>query len=172
MITMIAALAHNRVIGDKGQLPWRLPDDLKHFKAQTQGKPVIMGRLTYESLGKPLPNRLNVVLSQRQEHIVHDAKGVVWCPSIDVLPDCCPPTQEWMVIGGGQIYTIFLPYADRLVLTNVDAMVEGDCHFPVWQDDVWCKVSEEAHPVDEKHAYAFRICTYERSADHPALPLK
>jgi dihydrofolate reductase len=159
-ITLIAAMAKNRVIGRDNGLPWRLPDDLKFFMRSTLGRTVLMGRRTFESLpGGPLKNRLNVVLTRRT----------------DYRPDGCEVVHsveealarygggELMVAGGAEVYALFLPHADRMLLTEVDAAVEGDAFFPAWNPAEWTLVESLEHPADEKHAYAFRFNTYVRN---------
>lgn len=160
-ITLIAAMARNRVIGRDNGLPWRLPDDLKFFMRSTLGRTVLMGRRTFESLpGGPLKNRLNVVLTRRT----------------DYRPDGCEVVHsveealkrygggELMVAGGAEVYALFLPHADRMLLTEIDAVVEGDAFFPEWDPREWTLVASEHHPADERHAHPFTFNTYIR---HP-----
>ena len=172
MITFIAALDRHHTIGVDGDLPWHLPADLQHFKKSTQNKVVIMGRRTYNSIGRPLPRRLNVVLSRSKgSTITTDDMGVVWCPSIAALSRCCPHDREWMVIGGGEIYQQMMPYADKLVLSLVETEVKGDCCFPKWEEAAWQEVAREHHAADEQNQYAFSIVTLERKPNHLAKPL-
>lgn len=152
-IAMIAAMANNRVIGKDNQMPWHLPEDLKHFKAMTLGKPIVMGRKTFESIGRPLPGRLNIVVS-RQEGLVID--GVTCVTSFDsavslVGADC----EELVVIGGGQLYGSLLPKADILYLTHIDLDVEGDTYFPDWNDGSWQQISLEMSKNDKGLEYSF-----------------
>lgn len=161
-IVLVAALDRDRVIGKDGALPWRLPDDMKHFKALTMGKPVVMGRKTFASMGKPLPGRTNVVLSRRAAPIdgclvVADREAVLALPEVASAPEVC-------VIGGGEIYELFLPIADRLELTLVHAATGGDVRFPEWRDGSFERTRDELHPADARHAHAFRITTWERRA--------
>lgn len=160
-IGMIAAVARNRVIGRDGDLPWRLPDDLARFKKITLGKPVVMGRRTYESIGKPLANRLNLVLSSTASQI----PGCTVVRSVDdaIAAAEAQGAQELWVIGGETVYAAFLPRADVLELTEVDAEVEGDARFPRIERDAWREASASDHPADPRHAHAFRFVTYERS---------
>lgn len=155
MISLIAALAADRVIGLENAMPWDLPADLAWFKRNTLDKPVIMGRLTWESIGRPLPGRLNIVMSH---HPGHDDR-VIWVSGVEQALAACGEVPEVMVIGGGHIYQQFLPYASRLYLTHIDAEVEGDTHFPDYQPDEWHPVFSEFHDVDEKnsHSYCFEI---------------
>ncbi|WP_420820935.1 dihydrofolate reductase [Sandaracinus amylolyticus] len=155
---MIAAVARNGVIGRDNALPWRLPDDLKRFKQLTSGKPVVMGRKTYESIGRPLANRTNLVLTRGHAPI----EGCVVVGSIDEALAAVRDERELWVIGGEAVYAAFLPRADVLELTEVDADVEGDARFPSFSRDAWRVVSDVAHPVDAKHALPFRFVTYER----------
>jgi dihydrofolate reductase len=159
-ITLIAAMARGRVIGRDNGLPWRLPDDLKFFMRSTLGRTVLMGRKTFESLpGGPLKNRLNVVLTRRT----------------DYRPDGCEVVHsveealarygggELMVAGGAEVYALFLPHADRMLLTEIDAVVEGDAFFPEWDTGDWTLVASEHHPADERHAHPFTFNTYIRN---------
>ena len=133
-IAMIAAMAHNRVIGKDNQMPWHLPDDLKHFKAVTMGKPVVMGRKTFESIGRPLPGRLNIVISRNPELKI---EGVTCVTSFEAAKAAAGECEELMVIGGGQLYAEILPAADTLYLTEIDLAVEGDTQFPAWDAAEW-----------------------------------
>jgi dihydrofolate reductase len=154
-IFLVAAIGRNRVIGREGQLPWRLPDDLKHFKALTLGKPVVMGRKTFDSVGKPLPGRLNVVMSRSPRAI----EGCIVVPGAQEALAACGDVPEIAIIGGGTIYEAFLDRADRLELTLVDAAPEGDAHFPAYEDR-FREVSRREHPVDERHAVPFALTTW------------
>lgn len=159
-IVLVAALSRNGVIGHDGALPWRLPDDLARFKALSLDKPVVMGRKTYESIGKPLPMRTNLVLSRTAASIegcivVRSARDAMAHPRVQ-------SAEALFVIGGEAVYAAFLPHADRLELTHVDVEVDGDARFPLLDFEEWRVVHEESHPVDAKHAHAFRFVTYER----------
>ncbi len=155
MISLIAALAADRVIGMENAMPWNLPADLAWFKRNTLNKPVIMGRLTWESIGRPLPNRLNIVVSSQPGN----AEGVTWVSSIEEAINAAGDAEEIMVIGGGRIYAQLLNRADRLYLTHIDAEVEGDTHFPDYEPDEWESSFSEFHDADEKnsHSYCFEI---------------
>ena len=159
LVSLVVAVARNGVIGRDNDLPWRLPDDLKHFKAITLGKPVVMGRRTFESIGRPLPGRENRVVSRRPDF---DAPGCRVFASLEEALVGAEP--EVMVIGGGQIYAAALPLAQRLYLTEVDAELEGDAKFPEIDPDAWREASCEAHAADERHAHAFRFRLLERVA--------
>lgn len=149
MISLIAALAADRVIGMENAMPWDLPADLAWFKRNTLNKPVIMGRLTWESIGRPLPDRKNIVISR---HPGNDER-VTWVRSIEEAIAACGDVEEIMVIGGGRIYEQFLPLAQRLYLTHIDAEVEGDTHFPEYEPDEWQPVFSEFRDADEKNSH-------------------
>ncbi|MCS6239447.1 type 3 dihydrofolate reductase [Shewanella baltica] len=133
-IAMIAAMANNRVIGKENKMPWHLPDDLRHFKAMTLGKPVVMGRKTFESIGRPLPGRHNIVISRQTDLVI---EGVTCVTSFDAAKQAAGECEELVVIGGGQLYAELLPYADILYLTQIKLEVEGDTFFPHWDDGTW-----------------------------------
>ncbi len=157
MITsIIVAMGHERVIGLNNQLPWLLPADLKYFKAITMGKPIVMGRKTYESIGRPLPGRTNIVITRNKKwkadgvKVVHNLKEAIKVARKD-------KSDEVMIIGGAQIYSEVLASADRLYVTEVDIDVDGDAFFPEI-DTSWKEVSRKAHPAEGcKPAYAFVI---------------
>jgi dihydrofolate reductase len=139
MISLIAALASNGVIGRENKMPWHLPEDLKRFKALTTGHPIIMGRKTFESLGKPLPGRTNIVVSRA-------SKGPGFVPSLEAAFEAAlaaPGSDEIFVIGGAQIYEAALPRADRLYLTLLDDVVDGDAFFPSWDAREWNETTRE-----------------------------
>ena len=155
IISLIAALATDRVIGMENAMPWHLPGDLAWFKRNTLNKPVIMGRKTFESIGRPLPGRLNIVISSKPgEH-----EGVTWVTSVDAALAAAGGMEEVMVMGGGRVYEQFLPKANRLYLTHIDAEVEGDTHFPDYEPDDWESTFSEFHDADEQnsHGYCFEI---------------
>ncbi len=168
-VSIIVAMAQGRVIGRDGDLPWHLPDDLKHFKTVTLGHPVLMGRKTFDSiharLGKALPGRRNLVLSRDP---AYQAPGAETFVDLDQALQAAAEgaTDELFVIGGAEIYRLALPRADRLYLTQVDAEVEGDTYFPPLGSD-WRQVSDELHAADSKHSYAFRFQLWERALDEP-----
>ena len=162
-ISLIAALDRNRAIGRDNDLPWRLPDDLKRFKALTLGKPVVMGRRTAESLGRALPGRLNLVMT-RSGHVPFDGMQPVASVDEAVRIAMERRSDELCVIGGGEIYALTLSRADVLHLTEVDTVVE-DAHafFPAFDTAQWCEIARESHPVDAKHALAFDFVEYRRT---------
>lgn len=160
MISLVVAMDRNRLIGRDGDLPWRLPNDLKHFKRLTVGKTVLMGRKTWTSLGRPLPDRDNWVLTRDRGFA---AEG---CRVFHSLEDALAAHtgEELMVIGGAELYRQTLLLAQRLYVTEVDAQLEGDTHFPVLDPTQWRQVSAESHPADDRHAYAYTFKLLERRA--------
>ncbi|MEW9798466.1 type 3 dihydrofolate reductase [Alteromonas sp. CYL-A6] len=163
-IAMIAAMADNRVIGKDNGMPWHLPADLKHFKQVTLGKPVIMGRKTYESIGKALPGRTNIVISRSTDFRPADAH-IVASPDEALIfaQQHCSDADEIMVIGGGAIYQAMLNRAERLYLTFIDATIDGDTQFPDYTTVAqWQEVSSEQRDADDKNPYACRFVTLQR----------
>jgi dihydrofolate reductase len=161
-LSIVVAAAENDVIGVRNELPWRLPDDLRRFKALTLGKPVLMGRKTFESIGKPLPGRTNLVVT-RQKHWT--AAGCVVVPSIEDAIDAAGNVSEIAVIGGGQIFKEVLPRVNTIHLTRVHVTLGGDAYFPRLVPSEWRETSREDHAADERHAYAFSFVTLERRVD-------
>lgn len=159
MISIIVATSTNNVIGAYGKLPWRLSDDLKRFKRLTMGKPIVMGRLTWESIGRPLPGRQNIVLT-RQADFTAQGCDVVPSPADAIV--AAADSEDIMIIGGGQVYELFLPQAERLYLTRVHAEVDGDAFFPEIDEDVWRLIDCEAHEANGSNEFAFDFKTYER----------
>ncbi|MBU2878788.1 MULTISPECIES: type 3 dihydrofolate reductase [Aliiglaciecola] len=157
---MIAAMAKNRVIGADNSMPWHLPADLGHFKRTTLGKPVVMGRKTYESIGKALPGRLNIVISRDSEYQLEDAIVVSSCEdAVKAAGDI----DELMIIGGGTIYSHFLPLCHRLYLTQIDLAVAGDTYFPDYNQSAnWEVIETESHLADEKNKYNYQFLTLNR----------
>jgi dihydrofolate reductase len=160
VISLVVAVADNGVIGVNNQLPWRLPNDLQRFKALTMGKAIIMGRKTFESIGKPLPGRRNIVVS-RSPDLVIDGYDVV--NSIQSAIDVTDHGEELMVIGGADIYQQALPMAQRIYLTRVHANIPGDANFPRLGAE-WREVSCEDCVADERHAYPYSFVILERVA--------
>lgn len=159
-LSIIVAASENNVIGKDNQLLWRLPDDLKFFKAVTTGKPIIMGRKTFESIGGALPNRLNVVLSSDLNYKVPN-EVMLFSSAQHVVEFLEKSYDEAMVIGGQQIYNLFMPFAQKLYLTRVHVEIEGDTFFTFDQQE-WVPIREEFHPSDERHAFAFTFIEYVR----------
>ncbi|QID18906.1 type 3 dihydrofolate reductase [Nitrogeniibacter mangrovi] len=160
-LILIAAVARNGVIGRENTLPWRLKADLAHFKRTTLGSPVIMGRKTWESLGRPLPGRLNIVVSRNSGY---DAPGATVVSSIDAALAACSPAEQVFLIGGAQLYAQSIARADRLILTEVDARIEGDAHFPPVDPATFREVSRQHLPADADNDYAMDFVEYERTA--------
>jgi dihydrofolate reductase len=159
IVSLVVAAAENGVIGRAGGLPWHLPKDLQHFKKLTVDHTVIMGRKTFEEIKQPLANRRNVVISR--DRAFHP-RGVTVVPSLDEALALGATEDEVFVIGGGEIFRLALPRADRLYFTQVHAKVEGDTFFPAFDSTAWALEEEQYHPVDAKHAYAFTFRTYSR----------
>lgn len=149
----------NHLIGDKNRLPWHLPADFAHFKAVTMGKPILMGRKTYESIGKPLPGRHNIVLTRSPGLVI---EGVTVVNSLDAAIAATELEEEIMVIGGSTIYEMLLPRADRMYLTHVEAEFKGDAWFPKFDESDWKVTDSELCQSDEKNSYACRFVTYEK----------
>jgi dihydrofolate reductase len=160
MITLVVALDRNGLIGRAGDLPWRLPADLAHFKKVTLGKPILMGRKTFASIGRPLPGRRNVVLTRNDEF---SAEGVDVCHSIEQVQELLAGAGEIMVIGGAEIYRAFLPLAGRMVVTLVDGAFEGDTWFPAWPPGAdWCCRGREQREADGKNPHAMEFLWLEK----------
>ena len=158
MISIIVAVAKNGTIGDKNALLWHISEDLRNFKRITSGHPVIMGRKTFESLGRPLPNRTNVVISRTTTHI----EGCTVVDSLEKAIALFPTDEEVFIIGGAQIYAQALSLADKFYLTKVEHEYEGDTSFPEWDPTQWHLVKEEAFSCGEKYPYPFSFCEFER----------
>ena len=158
IISLIAAMDKNRLIGRENGLPWHLPADFKHFKEITMAKPVVMGRKTFESIGKPLPGRKNIVISRSG----FAAEGIIVVDTIEAALKEAASAEEVMVIGGASFYEQMIDKADRLYLTHVDAECEGDAWFPDFDSIQWDVVSEEKYNADEKNNYSFTIKCYQR----------
>ena len=154
---MIAAMANNRVIGLDNKMPWHLPADLQHFKKVTTGKPVIMGRKTFESIGRPLPGRRNIIITRNSEYT---AQGIEVVSTPDAALELVTIAEEVMIIGGGNIYEQFLPKAERLYLTFIDLDVKGDTQFPDYNKvaNWYVKEEQENHP-DDKNLSSYKFVT-------------
>ena len=160
MITIIAAIGKNNELGKDNQLLWHLPEDLKYFKKMTLEHPIIMGRKTYESIGKPLPNRTNIVVSRKEDWF---KEGILIVPSIkDAIKHAKKINEQIFIIGGGNIYEQTIDLADCLKITQVDFQTEADAFFPKIDENIWQKTDEIHHPKDEKHTYDFSFQTWER----------
>jgi len=161
VISLIVAASANHVIGVNGGLPWHLSDDLRRFKALTIGKPIVMGRKTHESIGRPLPGRQNIVITTQADFA---ASGCDVVPSAAAAVAAAGAAAEIMVIGGGQIYALFLPLAERVYLTRVEVELEGDVHFPALDPLLWRETSRQPHPAGDGNDYAVQYLTYARGA--------
>lgn len=160
IVSMIAALARNGVIGRDNGLPWRLPSDLKRFKSITMGKPIIMGRRTHESIGRPLPGRHNIVVTRKKGY---RSSGCTIVHSLDEALESAAGSEEVMVIGGAELYEQFLPRAGRLYLTLIDQEFEGDTYFPDFDRSQWVEVLSEAVAPAEQDPISYRFVIWERS---------
>jgi len=168
ILSMIVATADNNVIGKDNTMPWHLPADLAYFKKVTLGKPIIMGRKTYESIGRALPGRRNIVISRDEKYAVDGIDTVTSVAQALALVDGSDGSDavaEIMVIGGGAIYQHCLPKADRLYITHIKAAIEGDTQFPSYDDGSWQKTESELRVSDEKNAYDLDFCVYKRIAN-------
>ena len=159
-VSIVVATDEHGGIGLEGRLPWHLPNDLKRFKALTMGKPIVMGRRTFDSIGRALPGRVNIVVS-RQSGLGID--GCVVVPSLEAALEAAGEVDETCVIGGAEIYRLALPLAGTLHLTRVHATVGADTFFPVIDAAQWEEVSREDCPADERHAYSYSFVTLRRA---------
>lgn len=164
-LSIIVAMANNHAIGKDNQLLWHLPEDLKYFKRITMGKPIVMGRKTFESIGRPLPGRLNIVITRQKDwqhegvkvvHTIDDALQVAEAKSL------IDGVDEMMVIGGAEIYKTALPNADRLYLTRVDAEIDGDAFFPEVDEATWVEVDRESFSASGHNPYDYAFCLLEK----------
>ncbi len=159
MISLITAVSANGVIGRGGELPWHLSDDLKRFKQLTLGKPIVMGRKTFESIGRALPGRQNIVLTRQSDFIADDCDIV---SSAGAAIAIAGGADELMVIGGSDIYKLFLPLAGRIYMTRVDVDIDGDAHFPELDDNQWQETRHENHSAGESNDHQFTTSVLER----------
>ncbi|MEQ1849268.1 MAG: dihydrofolate reductase [Candidatus Peribacteraceae bacterium] len=159
ILSLIAAADEGNCIGGENRLLWDLPDDLKRFRTITKGKPVIMGRKTYDSIGRPLPHRRNIVMTKRSDW---ERDGVEVVHSLADAIDLVRDEPEAFIIGGGSLYRDGMDYAQRIYLTRVHVTLEGDTYFPVIDPTVWKEVRREEHAADAAHQYAFTYIDYER----------
>lgn len=157
-ITLIAAMGNNRAIGLDGRMPWHLPAELQHFKKATMGKAIVMGRKTWQSIGRPLPGRQNIVISRNPGF---SAEGADVCDSLASAIEVSE-TDEIMIIGGGQLYSAALPLAQGMILTLIDIEPEADTWFPEWDESQWQQTEERHFPIDEINQLAYRIVRFER----------
>jgi dihydrofolate reductase len=164
-ISLIVAMARNRVIGADNKIPWHLPNELKLFKSLTMGHHIVMGRRTYESINRLLPGRTTVIVTRQSDYSV---PGAIVAHSVREALDACRGDDEIFVIGGADIFRETLPLADRIYLTVVDAEPQGDVFMPDMEMDEWEETSAQAFVPDEKHAHAYRFTVYDRKRNSPA----
>ena len=159
IISIIVAIGNNRVIGKGNALPWNLPADMEHFRQKTWGKPVIMGQKTFESIGKPLPGRTNIIITLDKNYKV---PGCIVVHSIEESLESTKDFEEVMIIGGASIYKQFLPLANRMYLTFVHGDFDGDLYFPEWDSNEWQEVERFEREADENNRYQLSFVTLER----------
>ncbi|TDE18588.1 dihydrofolate reductase [Dyadobacter psychrotolerans] len=164
LISIIVAVSENRVIGKDNQLLWRLPDDLKRFKKLTFGHPIIMGRKTFDSIGKPLPGRTSIVVTRDRNFSM---EGVIAVHSVrEALEEAEKlETDETFIIGGGELYSLTLALADRLYITEVNTIISGDTYFNITNPDEWIETERTVHQADDKHKFTFNFVDYARKRD-------
>ena len=158
-ISIIVAKSRNNVIGNEGNLPWHIPEDLKKFKSITMGKPMIMGRSTFESIGKALPGRKNIVMTRDKEYQANDISVAHTLEEALIL---CGQAREIMIIGGGEIYKLFFGMVNRLYLTNVEKYIDGDVFFPEIDLSKWKMIRKEEYPLNTKRKIGFNLEILER----------
>nr|WP_267354534.1 type 3 dihydrofolate reductase [Gilliamella sp. B2840] len=164
MLSVIVAMAHHRVIGQNNQMPWHLPADLAWFKKNTLHKPVIMGRKTFESIGRPLPNRHNIIVSRQAVSDLNANPNISCVQSIEAALSLVQAqhVEEAFVIGGGNIYQQVLPLINRLYLTHIDADLQGDTYFPDYLPEQWQVIYQQDHQADEQNSYPYQFEILER----------
>jgi dihydrofolate reductase len=160
MLTLIAATSTNNALGKDNQLVWHLPDDFKRFKALTSNHFIVLGRKTFESFPKPLPNRTHVIITRNRNY--EAPEGCIVVSSLEKAIEVCPKEEEVFIIGGGEIYKQSIDVADKIELTRVHTEVEADTFFPEIDPKKWKVVFEEQHLKDEKHAFDFTFITYQK----------
>ena len=158
-LSIITAMDENRLIGSNNSLPWHLPADFAYFKRVTMDKPIIMGRKTYESIGRPLPGRRNIIISRDPDY---HAEGCETANSLQAALELVADQDEAMLIGGANLYAQTLELADTLYITEIHATFKGDAWFPVIDPEIWSETTREDHAADEKNAYAYSFVTYTR----------
>lgn len=167
-ISLIVAMAANRVIGLNNRMPWHLPADLQRFKKITMGAPILMGRKTFESIGRPLPGRINIIVSRNNHYRQPDCR--VHQDLDAALADACRLADEVFVIGGAKLYESLLPRADTLYLTEINQLVEGDTWFPEWRSDDWQELERVEVNDDPCAAFSYRFVTLQRRQKLPQVP--
>lgn len=159
MISFLLAMDEQNLIGKNNDLPWHIPADLAYFKRMTTGKPIVMGRKTFESIGKALPRRENYLITRKDL----EYEGVTTLHSVEAFYEMTQNEEkEWFVIGGAEIYKQLLPRADRLYITEIHESFEGDTYFPSFSKDEWKEISREKHSSDDRNKYAFDFVVYDR----------
>ncbi len=156
---MIAAVAENNTLGKNNELVWHLPNDFQRFKKLTTGHHIVMGRKTFESFPKPLPNRTHIIITRQLDY---QAEGCLIVDSIEKALQLCPNDQDSYIIGGGEIYKLALPFANCLEITRVHGEFEGDAFFPTIQPEEWKLIESEFNAKDERHAYDYTYETYDK----------
>ena len=159
-VSLVVAMARNGVIGQDNSLPWHLPSDLKHFRALTWGHPIVMGRRTFESIGRVLPGRKNVIVTRNPGYAASDQ--AIFVGSFEEAITACGTAQEIFVIGGAQVYRLAMPYASRLYLTLVDADLDGDARFDAYDSADWRELERQHRPADAANPYACDFVVLER----------
>jgi len=159
-VSLIVAMANNRVIGINNTLPWHLPADLKHFRNLTMGHHIVMGRKTHESIGKPLPGRTSVVVTRNP---AYSAPGVIAVNSLEAAISACGDDNEIFVIGGAELYLQAIALADRIYMTEIDADIHGDAHFPEFKRSEWLELSRETHSQLEPQPLQYQFVVYHRN---------
>ena len=162
MISIIAAMAKNRIIGANNAIPWHLPGELKMFKSITMGHHIVMGRNTWESIGRLLPGRTTVIVTRQREYRV---AGAVVAPTLDAAIAACGDDEEIFVIGGGQLYAAALPIANRIYLTEVNAEVDGDTRMPEFDLTQWHAGQPTMYTADDKNPYSYKLTVFDRTAE-------
>ncbi len=157
MIVTVAAMGRDRVIGQDGHLPWKMPADMRHFREVTRGKTVVMGRKTYEAIGRPLPDRTNLVLSRARDFEIPGCKVVTLEEALEY--------PELYVLGGEEIYRLFLPRAQRQILTEIHGDFMGDTYYPDFSRHEWKEVARVDYPADEENPHPYSFVTWERIQD-------
>ena len=158
-VSLIVAMANNRVIGINNTLPWHLPADLKHFKALTMGHHILMGRKTYESIGKPLPGRTSVVITRNTDYA---AAGVTIAHNLEAAIAACGGDPEIFIIGGAELYRQAIQLADRIYLTEIELEITGDAHFTELDKSVWKEAGRVSHAPDEKNPHRYHFIVYDK----------
>jgi dihydrofolate reductase len=161
MISAVVAMSEDRVIGKDNQLPWRLPADLRHFKSLTTGNPIVMGRKTYESIGKPLPNRTNIICTRNPEY---SAPGcIVVTSALQAIHSIAEDSSQIFIIGGAEIYQLFMPMIERIYLTIVHHVFDGDAYFPELDSSRWNEISRSSHESDNENPYPYSFVLLEKN---------